>query len=225
MDDLPSMGSIKNWVEKSGYYIYNEPTEKFENDDYAIITDESMMLGSEKLLLTLGVKANKSNNTALTYHDTEILDISVKRSWNSKRIAGVLTNIEQKTKKAPSYVISDNATTISKAVKDLGQTHIRDVSHSLAMFIERKYKNNDSFIAYTKAIAGVKFRENMKPASYLLPPKQRVIARFMNISPYIDWSMQILQHFNLLSEEEQEVFSFIKNHEPIIHELKEVMLI
>lgn len=220
----PSMGSIKNWVEKSGYSIYNEPKEKFQDDDYAIITDESMMLGSEKLLLTLGVKSNKDNQGALSFQEIDVLDISVKRSWNGEKIKDVLANIENKAKKAPSYVLSDNANTISKAVKNKGYKHIRDVGHTLAMFIERKYKNNDMFIAYTKAIAGVKVRENMKPTGYLLPPKQRAIARFMNIAPIIQWSKQILKCYDKLPENEQLVFSFIKGHRQIVEELNEIIL-
>lgn len=218
------MGSIKNWVEKSGYSIYNEAKGTYQGDDYAIITDESMMLGSEKLLLTLGVKAHKDNDGAMSFQETEVLDISVKHSWNGEKIKGVFADIENKTKKAPCYALSDNASTISKAVKEKGYEHIRDVGHTLAMFIERKYKNNDSFVAYTKAIAGVRFRENMKSTGYLLPPKQRVIARFMNIAPIVQWSKQILKCFGKLSENEQRVFSFIKEHQQIIEELNEIIL-
>lgn len=219
------MGSIKNWVEKSGYSIYNEPKEKYYGEDYAIITDESMMLGSEKLLLTLGVKAHKDNDGALSFQETEVLDISVKRSWNGEKIKGVFADIENKVKKSPCYALSDNASTISKAVKEQGYEHIRDVGHTLAMFIERKYKNNDLFVAYTKAIAGVRFRENMKPTGYLLPPKQRVIARFMNIAPIVQWSKQILKCFDKLSENERAVFSFVKDHRQIIEELNEIILV
>lgn len=222
LTDIPSMGSVKNWVEKSGYSIYKEPSLEYQEDNYALITDESMMLGSEKMLLTLGVKANKYKSSALTQQDVDILDISVERSWNAEKIAGVLTKIEDKLEKKPSYVVSDNACTISKAVRTQGYKHIRDVGHTLAMFIERKYKNDASFKAYTKALSEVKLRENMRPASYLLPPKQRAIARFMNIAPCIQWSKKILKSFNLLSESEQNVFNFLKEHSDIIEELHEI---
>ena len=222
LTDIPSMGSIKNWVEKSGYSIYKEPSLKHQEDDYAIVTDESMMIGSEKMLLTLGMKANKDKDSALVLQDVEVLDISVERSWNAEKIADVFANVEDKLKKEPSYVVSDNACTISKAIRTQGYKHIRDVGHTLAMFIERKYKNDTSFKAYTKALSGVKLRENMRPASYLLPPKQRAIARFMNITPCIQWSKKILKSFDLLSENEQNVFNFLKEHHGIIEELHEI---
>jgi hypothetical protein len=219
---VPSMGSIKNWVEKCGYSIYKEPLTQYKEEDYAIITDESMMIGSEKMLLTLGMKAEKKRKKTLSFQDVDVLDISVERSWNGERIANVFAEIREKLGKAPSYILSDNASIITKAVRKQQYVHIPDVSHSLAMYIERKYKNDKSFIAYTKAIAKAKNRENMRPVSYLLPPKQRVLARFMNITPCIVWAKQILSSYNRLTQEEQTVFAFIKDHTLIIEELHEV---
>jgi hypothetical protein len=158
----------------------------------------------------------------LSFQDVDVLDISVERSWNGERIANVFAEIEEKIGKPPSYVLGDNASIITKAVREQQYIHIPDVSHTLAMCIERKYKNDKSFIAYTKAIAKVKNRENMRPVSYLLPPKQRVLARFMNITPCIVWAQQILTSYNKLTKEEQSVFAFIKNHTLIIEELHEV---
>lgn len=222
LSQTPSMGSIYNWVLKSGYSVYTERSLDYQEGDYAIITDESMMIGSEKMLLSIGVKAEKENQGALSYKEVSIQDISIERSWNSEKITGVLAGIEDKLGKAPTYVISDNASTIKKAVKTQEYTHIQDISHTLAMYLERMYKNNPSFKAYTKALSDVKFRENMRPASFLLPPKQRVIARFMNIAPCIEWSQKILKSFDLLSKSEQETFNFIKGHTEIIGELYEV---
>ncbi|MDR2650737.1 MAG: hypothetical protein LBC68_00250, partial [Prevotellaceae bacterium] len=67
LKDIPSPGSIKNWVEKSGYEIYAEPAYNTLDDSYAQIIDESMMVGTEKLLLSLGVKAEKEGESALCF--------------------------------------------------------------------------------------------------------------------------------------------------------------
>ena len=216
------MGSIKNWVEKCGYSIYNEPLKHYQDGDYALITDESMMIGSEKMLLTIGVDAEKKQKGALSFQDINILDISIERNWNGEKIADVLGKIENRVGKVPSYVISDNASIMNKAIRKQQYIHIPDVSHSLAMFVERKYKNDTSYIAFTKAISKVKVKESMKPVAYLLPPRQRVLARFMNITPCIQWSKQMLARFDALPKDEQNVFAFIKNHIKIIEELHQV---
>lgn len=222
LDEIPSYVSVKNWVEKCGLSVYQNSHLKHNKEDYGLITDESMMIGSEKMLLTLGTKAKKENTKALNHQDIEILDISVKPSWNSEKIANVFTNIEDFMGKSPSYIISDNASTIKKAVRIQGVKHIRDVSHTLSMFVEREYKNKESFKAFTKDMANVKFRENMKSTSYLLPPKQRVIARFMNLTACVAWAKKLLQNFERLTGTEQSVYNFLIDHHQIIDELHEV---
>jgi hypothetical protein len=220
LPSIPCSNSIKNWVEKSGYSIYKEPDLKDTKEDYATIVDESMMIGSEKMLLTLGVKSDKTGGSALTVNDVNVLDISVKKSWNSHSIKEVFTITEDMLGKPPAYVVSDNASTISKAVRDKGYKHLRDVGHTLALFVEREYKNDASFNLFTKEIVAVKFREIMRPSAYLLPPKQRTIARFMNISSSINWANNLLKSFHKLNLEEKEIFRFIIAHAPLISELK-----
>jgi hypothetical protein len=44
----------------------------------------------------------------------------------------------------------------------------------------------------------------------------------MNLSPCIQWSKKILNSFGLLSEDEQNIFNFLKRHHDIIDELYQV---
>ena len=222
LTQIPSSNSIRNWVKKSGYNIYTESFLKETQDDYALIIDESMMIGSEKMLLTLGIKANKEDEKALGYSDVEILDISVKSSWNSSKISTVLSDIESDIGKSPSYVISDNAGTIKKALRLQNYNHVRDVGHTIAMLVERQFKKDESYIEFITALSRVRLQEIMKSTSYLLPPKQRSIARFMNFAPYVRWSINIQNQFSLLNENEKKVFGFIKNHNIITSQLVEI---
>ncbi|MDR0609569.1 MAG: hypothetical protein LBG58_05620 [Planctomycetaceae bacterium] len=72
LPEIPCFRSVQHWLEKSGYAVYTEPkTEEF-SDGYACIVDESMMIRSQKLLLTLGVPASKTSEEALTFGDITI---------------------------------------------------------------------------------------------------------------------------------------------------------
>ena len=86
LEEIPCHNSVKNWVEKSGYYAYTHSELKLSECPYGSIIEESMQIGSEKLLLSLGVKADKTDELPLTMNDVEILDISVERSWNGALI-------------------------------------------------------------------------------------------------------------------------------------------
>jgi hypothetical protein len=220
LDGLPSPGSIAGWVQKSGYHLYQERGSVAFSEGYAVIVDESMMVGSEKLLLTLGVPAVKRGMRSLTEGDVQVLDMSVRSSWNSASIGAVFAGVEARMASPPAYVISDNASTIGKAVRDRGYTHMRDVGHSVGLFIQQVYEKEGDFQALMKQVSGVKFREVMRSTAYLLPPKQRTIARFMNLSGTVSWATSMLKIFGLLSEEERAVFRFLRQHRLLIKELQ-----
>jgi hypothetical protein len=158
----------------------------------------------------------------LTAGDIRVLDMSVNTSWNSTKIEEVFETVETKMGSSPSYVVSDNASTISKAVRRKGYTHVRDIGHSFGLLIQQVYEKAKDFQSFTKSVSAVKFREIMRPSAYLLPPKQRTIARFMNLSATVHWASSQLKSYSRLSVEEQHVFQFIEKYRLLIKELKEV---
>jgi len=148
-------------VTKSGFAVYKEPGQGIPPTDYAMIVDESMMIGSEKLLLTLGVKATKNQELPVGHQDVEVLGIRVKLSWNSQSVTEDLQKSMQKMEEAPLCIISDNCSSLFKGIRDTGLPHIRDVGHTLGMFLERIYKYDPEFTPYMKAVSGVRFQHIM----------------------------------------------------------------
>jgi hypothetical protein len=223
LEESPSYNSINNWKQKSGYFIYNNPEIASKELDYGLIIDESIQIGREKALFTLGVSANKVSGQALSMNDIEILDMSVSPSWNGELISKNLNATTDRLHARAAYVVSDNACIMNKGVRDSGLVHLHDVGHTLAMFLERQYKHSEDFVSFTKALARVRGKEIMRPAAYLLPPKQRSIARFMNLTPCLRWAKKILNCYDRLTREEQQTFKFLKKHKPLINELNQII--
>lgn len=218
----PCYNTIENWVKKCGLSTCTSSGNSLKRQPYAQIIDESMMIGSEKLLLTLGIPAEHQGHPLL-YEDVQFLDIAVAESWNGENIGRQLQLAAQKTGHAPEYVISDNASVMNKGVRCAGMKHHHDISHSLGMFMERTYKKEADFESYVKCMSEAKFKHNMKKMAYLLPPTQRTIARFLNLSDWVKWSARMLDIFHTLSADEREIFSFIPANASLIDELEEVM--
>jgi len=65
------------------------------------------MLGSEKMLLALGVEAEKPDNDALKHDDVKVLNIAVDNKWNSETAKENLEETEKKVGHRPLYAISD----------------------------------------------------------------------------------------------------------------------
>jgi len=222
IERIPCANTIENWVKKTGYSLYHQTPEELSEKEYATIMDESMMLGSEKMILSLAVEAEKSNHQALQHKDVKVLDISVAGKWNSSTISGILKETTNRVGHKPLYVISDNDTKLSKSFREQGYNQIRDIGHTMARLIEQVYGKEEDFKSYTKQLSEVKVREVMRPCSYLLPPRQRAIARFMNLSPILKWSKQINHNFSQLNEEEAKNFMFVKEHLALIEELERI---
>jgi hypothetical protein len=220
--DIPCHNSIENWVKKSGLSIYKEPEKPLTQKDYAMITDESMMIGSQKMLLTLGVKA-KHQCKPLSHNDVEVLGMSVRPSWNSQAVCSELEDASKRVNHPPLYVISDNAGIMNKGIELFNSLRIKDVSHTLGMFMERVYNKDEEFNAYMKELSQVKLKQIMNPVAYLLPPKQRSIARFLNLSQVVEWSDKILMNYNKLTTQERDIFSFIPLYATFIDELRTVL--
>lgn len=201
--------------------VYKTSGDALQDTKYAQIVDESMMIGSEKLLLTLGVSAEHKGRP-LNSNDVSILDIAVAKSWNAEAVGAQLKIASEKVGHDPLYVISDNASIMKKGIRCADLMHQRDISHSLGMFLERTYKNEPDFKNYTKLMTEPKFKYNMKKIAYLLPPKQRTIARFLNISDWVKWSSKMLDAYHTLQADEREVFSFVPANASLIDELSEV---
>jgi hypothetical protein len=218
--DLPSKSSIENWVQKLGYSEYTQNGLELYKGDYGIIIDESMVIGQQRMMLVLGVDAVKTDKKALSLGTVRLLYIAVKRSWKWEDVVELLRKVAEKMGKAPLYVICDAGNNLLKGTKEAKLKRIGDVGHQIAKCVEHTYAKQELFKAFTTAVAGIKFREVMKDTSYLLPPKQRTIARFMNLSGIVNWAADILRVFPKLTPVEQETFVFLKDFQSLIEELE-----
>ncbi len=222
LGEIPCHNTISNWVKKCGLNVYENSCDMMRDTNYAAIVDESMMIGEEKLLFTVGVPALHQERP-LRSDDAQILDIAVAKSWNGEGIKRHLDIVAKKVGHRPNYVISDNASIMKKGISEAKIKHQRDISHSLGMYLERAYKDETDFKHYTKLMSQAKAKYNMTKFAYLLPPTQRTIARFINLSSWVKWSSNMLSNCHSMKDEEKEVFSFIPVNASLIDELNEVI--
>lgn len=208
---VPAYTTIGYWTQELGLSIYKESCSLFKDKQYALIVDESMMIGSEKLLLTLAMPAINAGS-AITEKDITIVDISIAKSWNGTSIKNVLEKVADKIGHKPEYVISDNGFTVCKAVRDTGYAHHSDISHTLGMFLERVYKKEADFQELSNNVQLARFNYNMQDVAYVQPPSQRSIARFMNMSKWIDWISRMQYLYHTLRDDIKSIYAFIPHN-------------
>jgi hypothetical protein len=220
--DLPSKSTINNWIEKVGYDDYTHCNKDLYVGDYAIIIDESMVIGQQRMMVILGLPAVKTTDKASDLGTVRLLYLAVRSTWKAPDVVVLLKNLAQKMGKVPLYAISDGGNNLKKGLKDSQLVRVCDVGHEIAKCVEQTYKHQEVFKAFSTDVAGVKFREIMKDTAYLLPPKQRAIARFMNLSDTVDWAINMLRVLPKLTQVEQQTFNFLRGYESLIKELEHV---
>lgn len=221
-DDVPCANTIDNWTTKCGLYEYNNAVGRLAGKPYAMVIDDSMIMGGQRLLLALVVPAEHTGDP-LTHGDVILGGIYVEKSFDSEYVKKALVETAAKVGYQPEYVISDNASIMKRGTRLAGMRHHSDITHTLGMFLERAYKKEQDFCAFNKQVSDVFFKNNMLPIAYLLPPKQRSISRFINMDRWVQWAYLMLERMSLIPKNDRETFSFIPKNASLVEELCEVI--
>lgn len=220
---LPSHSSIRNWLCKSGFHRIER--NKSLRGNYVIYVDESIVFGSEKMLLIIGVEEkNIPIDRSLLHSDMEVLYVGASVEWKGERIEEEIKKIGQN--KTVSYVVSDEGNNLRKAYKSLNYTHVEDCTHILANDLKRIYEKDEDFEAFRKLIGQLRKAWNLsKDKSQYMPPTMRGKMRFANIFPCVTWAKKSLENWSNMSEEVQDQLAFLKEKTVFITSLIEVSVV
>ena len=192
-----------------------------DDENYFLIMDHSITTGDHKIQLTLGVKTDHLGR-ALRHEDVWIADLAVGASFTHAEVKGSIQNVIDRYKKKPLFVLSDNGSNIVKGVEEAGCAHHHDIGHSVGNLLKKIYEKDPEFQELYKEIGNARTMALSKE-EYLMPPKLRVLARWMNCSLWIDYCWRILHTEVELDEGMRKKLSFIWNHSALIDELHDVI--
>lgn len=216
--------TVSDWVKTAGLAMYKEARGMIRDCKmkYSFVVDESITIGSQKLLLVLAIPAGCPGH-ALRHEDVKVVGIFVERSWKSEDVAGRLREIVDEIGYKPEYVLSDNGHNLVKAASDLELPHHRDIGHTLGLFLEEAYDDDKMFNEFKELMRKARLQYHLTGKAFLLPPKQRAMARFMNLFSWVDWAVRLLLNYNQLTEEQKLAFAFVPAHRDLILELAQAM--
>lgn len=217
---LPSKSSIENWVEKMGLYRYEGAGSAIHEGAYAIILDESMSFGTARMMVALGIRPNKDNKEGVRMEEVWLLGFSVRSSWKWGEVKDFLDEVQQKMGSKAEYVVCDGGVNLKKAIKESGATRVCDCGHEMCKFMEQTYKEDARFKGWIEAVTKVRYQVYMTDTAYLIPPKQRTVARFINLSGVVKWAVKMLEAMAGLPAKEQDTYGWLKDHKDFIDEFE-----
>jgi hypothetical protein len=215
---VPCYNTVENWMKKLGLSVYEDdckPTKK----KFATIIDESIMVNQEKLLLLLGIPADHPGRP-IRHEDVTVISMKAGHSFNGDDIKQEIENSIKEIGHSPEYIISDQAHNLTNGISKSGLQHHLDISHAMGTCLKHAYGNQADFVAFTTLLGKVRLQYHLTDKAYLLPPNMRSIARFMNLSSWVDWGNKMLCCFESLPDKMKEAYSFILDNKELIEELQ-----
>lgn len=221
--NTPSYSSGMLWVKKIGYYCLNQP--KTIADDWILILDESIGIGQEKLLVVLGIRASQIDFTRpLRIQDMEPIIIRSRKTWTGEDISKELEKSKILLGKV-LYATTDGSCTIKKALRLSGISHVYDVTHAIAIMLEKLYKKDERFIELTNLMGQMRLKLCCSQHAHIIPPNQRSKSRFLNIDILSGWSIKVLAALkkNDLTQEEKELLQWVGKRESFLEEMSQII--
>jgi flagellar motor protein MotB len=193
---IPGRTSIRNWLQRLGIDEMNQPLDS--NESLVIMIDHSNQIGTEKVMLALGVNAAAmpEPGKALTHEDVRVLEVKPGDSWKTADMEKEYEALADRYG-APRAVLVDGAVELREGAKCLESQRedtivLRDFKHYAANVVKSLIGNNQRFKEVGGKIGSARSAIQQTELAHLTPPSPKQKARFMNLSRTLAWLTMIL---------------------------------
>jgi hypothetical protein len=226
---MPAHTTEINWVLKIGYYCL-VTQEKIEANDWIIILDHSIQMGAEKIFLLYGIRESEIvYGRPLTLKDLTPLVIKVKRKWNGEEVSKIISELKKKLGGSILYAIGDYGSDIKKGLEMTEIIHIHDITHRIALILEKLYKNNEKYNEFTNKMSQMRIKLSQSKYAVIISPKQKKKSRYQNIGIISDWGIKALKYVKKKegnqNDELYKKLEWVLEYEELIIELNEMNLL
>lgn len=194
---VPCYNTVENWMKKLGLSVYENDRTPCRGGKYAVVVDESIFINSEKLLLLLGIPAHHKGEP-VKHEDVTVVGMKVGKVFNGDDIKREIDESAREAGSSPEYIVNDQAHNLTNGVAKSGIAQHIDISHAMGTILKKVYGKQADFIAFTKLLGEVRLQYHLTDKAFLLPPNMRTIARFMNMSSWVDWGQHMLHAYSIL---------------------------
>lgn len=219
---VPSHQTISDWVARDGLSTYANAGKEFEDAEYATIVDESISIGSQKLLVVEAVPAEHPGRP-LRQSDIAVLGMEVAPSWDLPSIQAACASAEAKAGHSPEYRLSDWGRNLCGALDAATIPHHHDISHTMGDILKDAYAEDPAFKKFTSLLGKKRLQYHLTEKAYLLPPNMRTVCRFMNISAWVGWAKLMLDRLDSLDPDMAKAYKFLLKHKALVEELHPIV--
>jgi hypothetical protein len=191
----PTRNSIRNWLQRLGIAELQQPLGPHE--DLVIMVDHSMQIGTEKVMVALGVNASKlpEPGEALTHEYVRVLEVKPGSAWKTEDMQQEYEDLADRYG-VPRAVLVDGAPELRDGATCLKERRndtivLRDFKHYAANVMKSLFGKDERFQEVGGKIGQTRSAIQQTELAHLTPPRPKQKSRFMNLSSKIGWMTMI----------------------------------
>jgi hypothetical protein len=195
---VPHWTTVRMWLLRLAYHKLHRPKE--QASDWVWIVDHSNQSGKEKCLLILAVRASQLSPPGEAYplrlaqmEPIELEPVTV----SDKEV--VYRQLEANVAKTgvPRAIIDDHGGDLAGGVELFRQAHpetieIYDIGHKAACLLKARLERDEQWKSFAAKAGQTKCQIQQTEWAFLVPPGQRLKARYMNLRPLMAWGFKTL---------------------------------
>jgi hypothetical protein len=193
--DTPTRTSIRNWLQRLGIAELQQPLKR--DEDLVVMVDHSNQIGTEKVLVALGVNASAlpESGETLKHEDVRVLEVKPGSEWKTANMEQSYEAIAERYG-TPRAVLIDGARELREGAKCLENRRrdtivLGDFKHYAANVLKSLLGNDPRFQEVGGKIGKTRSAIQQTELAHLSPPSLKQKARFMNLSSTIRWMTMI----------------------------------
>jgi len=194
---VPSFAIIRSWLLRVGYYALTRPLDC--RTPWVWLVDHTIQIGTQKLLVILGCPLDQVpfGQRALQLADLKLVSLVPMEQSNGDTVEAELKRATQRTG-VPRLIVSDQGSDLKKGIANFQTSHPRtvsvlDVAHYGATLLEHAWDNQPRWQQFVKDLQKASTKLRQTKAAYLLAPRMRPKARFMNVCVQLRFARRVLK--------------------------------
>lgn len=198
---IPHATSGRLWLLRLGYFKLHAPLEPA--DDWVYIADHAIEIGKHRFLgiAALRLRDLPPPGECLKLSDLRPVTLLPVEASTQEIVHQQLETVASETGIIPQAFLSDEGSDLSGGIDRFCKAHpestrFRDMPHMAARLLKKRLEKNERWNAFIKQATQTKFETAQTELAFLVPPRLRSKARYMNLQSMLIWAEKVLAVLN-----------------------------
>jgi hypothetical protein len=194
---VPSFTAIRSWLLRVGIYALTRPLDR--RTPWLWLVDHTIQIGIQKILVILGCPMDQVpfGQCALQLGDLQLVALVPMAKSNAATVEVELEKAVRRTG-APRLIVSDQGSDLRKGITDFQSwyprtAYVPDVAHYGATLLEHAWDDQPRWQQFVKELQTTSCKLRQTTSAYLLAPRMRPKARFMNVHVLLRFARRVLK--------------------------------